>query len=186
MHKRMPHNTTLASVMKIVNKNQFSSAKAVGRGDWHRVIKLEREALSTETDQQEYRYSMIGFAYHRLKDHDLAKENFAKALAHDPCCDMALQELAGLYVEEKNYEMGYQYVLKGLNNVKETDYTVPPFIKTLISVLLKVFRPSRPYADIRAETEEMDQSRNQWVDWATKYKRWYEENYGKEGSPNVH
>jgi len=129
---------------------------------------------------------LIGFAYHRLKEYDLAKAYLAKALAHDPCCEMALQELAEIYVEEKNHEMGYQYVLKGLNSVKEIDYTVPKFVKTLMAVLLKVFRPSRSYAEIRAETEEMDQARNQWVTWVNKYKKWYEENYGKEDSPNVH
>ncbi len=172
--------------MKIVSINQFASAKAVGRGDWHKVIELETEALSIETDQQEYRYSMIGYAYHRLKEYRLAKYNFAKALAHDPCCEMALQELAEVYVEEKNHEMGYQYVLKGLNNVKEFDYTVPKHIKTIIAVMLKIFRPSRSYNEIREETEGMDQSRNEWVAWANEYKIWYEENYGKEGSPLVH
>jgi tetratricopeptide (TPR) repeat protein len=172
--------------MNILSKNQFSSAKAVGRGDWHKVIELESEALSTETDQQEYRYSMIGFAYNRLKEYPQAKANLAKALAYDPFCEMALQELAEIYVEEKNYEMGYQYVLKGLNSVNEIDYTAPKFMKTLMAVLLKMFRPSRSYAEIRAETEEMDQSRNQWVNWANKYKKWYEENYGMEDSPNVH
>lgn len=156
--------------MKILSKNQFSSAKAAGREDWHKLIELERKAMSAMPDQKDYHYSMIGFAYRRLKEHALAKENFAMALAHDPCCAMALQELAEVYVEEKNYELGYYYVLKGLNNVKEIDYVVLQWVKTLISAFIKVIRPSRPYVEIRAEAEGMDQSRNQWIDWAKKYK----------------
>jgi len=48
---------------------------------------------------------------------------------------------------------------------------------------LKGFRPSRKYTEIGAETEEMDQSWNQWISWAKKYKDWYEEHNGKEDSP---
>lgn len=37
-----------------MSKNLFSSAKAVGRGDWHKLVELEKEALVTETEQLEY------------------------------------------------------------------------------------------------------------------------------------
>ena len=178
--------STVRSKTKMFEKNQFASAKAAGRGDWKKVIELEEESLSHDPKGKEFHYAMIGYAYQNLGETKLAKQQFSKALKYDSCCQMALEGLAEIYAKEKDYDLAYQYVLKGLYQVKEIDFEVSSITKTIISILIKMFRPSRPYREIRAETETMDQSRNKWKDWAEKYKAWYEDNISNQSTPNVH
>ncbi len=149
------------------------------------MIEIEQDAL-LEGELKQYSYAMIGYAYEELKDHESAKENYALALSHDQCCEIAIEGLSRVYAADKDYDVAYEYVIKGLYQVKDEDFSVSPFLKTIMAFILKVLRPSKSYRKIRAETEQMDQSRNRWVAWATKYKEWYESNISDEKKLSAH
>jgi len=160
-------------------------ARAVRRGDWHKVIELETATLEKEEHKQ-FSYAMIGMAYDNLKEYENAKENYAKALEHDQCCGQALEGLSRIYFNEKNYNLAYHYVLKSLHSVKETNYAIPKYLKIIMAIIIKVLRPRRPFKEILEETNDMDQSRNKWIKWATGFKNWYEENIENENKPKLH
>ncbi len=160
-------------------------ARAFGRGDWRKVIELEAAALDEEEHKQ-FRYAMIGSAYENLNEYGSAKDNYAKALEIDECCQHALEGLSRVYFNEKDYENAYYYVKKGLYSVEEIDYSVPKFIKILIAVVVKIFRPSRPFNKIVSESRDMDQSRNKWKKWALEFKGWYEQKNNITERPKVH
>ena len=160
-------------------------ARAFGRGDWRKVIELERAAIDKEEHKQ-FSYAMIGMAYENLTELENAKENYAKALEFDKCCQHALEGLSRIYFNDKNYDIAYQYALKGLHSVEEIDYSIPRFIKILIAIIVKIFRPSRTFKEIRAETQDMDQSRNKWKKWATEFTEWYEQSNMQHEKPKTH
>ena len=150
-------------------------ARAFSRGDWQTVIELKTASL-TEEEHKQFSYAMIGNAYENLSKYKSAKDNYAKALEIDECCQQALEGLSRIYYNEKNYDNAYYYVQKALDSVKEIDYSVPKFLKIIIAVVIKVIRPSRSFKEIRNETYSMDQSRNKWKKWALEFKEWYESN----------
>ena len=158
-------------------KTDLRSARAFGSGDWDKVIEIETEALEHETHKQ-YRYSVIGMAYENQGNLDKAKENYAQAISIDDRCVQALEGLAGIYAKENNHDLAYQYVLRGLHLSDNDDFKVPGVMKYLAAILIKIFRPTRPFSEIYEETQQMDQSRNRWVEWALKYKEWYEKKNG--------
>ena len=160
-------------------------ARALGRGDWRKVIELESAALDEE-EYKQFSYAMIGMAYENLPELDNAKLNYAKAIEIDERCQQALEGLSRLYFNEKNYDIAYYYAHKGLHAAEEFDYSVPRYAKIVISVIIKILRPSRPYKEIRAETQEMDQSRNKWKKWATEFTEWYEQSNKQNEKPKVH
>ena len=171
--------------MQVNSENEIAMARAVGRGDWKRVIELGNEALKT-SELKQYDYSMIGYAYEQLKDFAHAKEYYGQAISIDAYNEQALEGLARVYALEKNYDLAYQYVLKGLYQTKSEEFKVPGFLKLLIAVVIKVIRPSRSFKDIRMETEEMDKTRSKWVEWAEGYKDWYESNFQNTDKPQIH
>lgn len=150
-------------------------ARAFGRRDWRKVIELETKALAGEEHKQ-YSYAMIGMAYENLSEYESAKENYAKALDIDQCLQQSLEGLSRVYYKEQNYDNAYYYVQKGLYSAEEIDFSIPKFLKILVAVILKIMRPSRPFDEIRRETNNMDQSRNKWKKWALEFKEWYEKN----------
>jgi tetratricopeptide (TPR) repeat protein len=160
-------------------------ARAFGRGDWRKVIELETASLNEEEHKQ-FSYAMIGMAYENLSEYDNAKQNYAKALEHDQVCEQALEGLSRIYYNEKDYNLTYHYVLKGLHSVKETNYSVPKFIKIMIAIIIKIIRPRRPFKEILNEAYDMDQTRNKWIKWATEFKEWYEENIDDGNKNKLH
>jgi len=160
-------------------------ARAFGRGDWRKVIELEEASLNGEEHKQ-FSYAMIGNAYENLSEYKSAKENYAKALEIDECCQQALEGLSRIYYNEQNYDNAYYYVQKGLYSVKETDYSVSKCVKIAIAVIIKVIRPSRSFKKIRNETDNMDQSRNKWKKWALEFKEWYENNNKHNEKQKIH
>ena len=153
-------------------------AKAIGRGDWRKVIELKTASLKEEKHKQ-FSYAMIGMAYENLTEYENAKKKYAKALELDQCCEQALEGLSRIYFNEKDYNLAYHYVVRGLNSVKEIDYAIPEFLKILIAIIVKIIRPIRLFKQILEETKDMDQTRTKWIKWATEYKNWYEENIGE-------
>ncbi|ODB86159.1 hypothetical protein A3195_10965 [Candidatus Thiodiazotropha endoloripes] len=156
-------------------KSDLQSARAFGKGEWKKVIEIETVALSKETHKQ-FRYAKIGMAYENLEDIKNAKKNYGLAISHDERCIQALEGLARVYVKENNHDLAYQYVLKGLHLSRDDDYRVSKVVKYILAIIIKLFRPSRPFSKVLKEAKDMDQSRNKWIDWALKYKEWYESN----------
>lgn len=163
----------------------YSSARAVGQGDWDKVIQLEKASLVDDPANQ-HAHSMMGFAQKRKGELDKAKACYAEALAIDSQCVAAVEALAEIYATEGNHGVAYTYVLKGLYSVEEIDYRVPSFIKLGVSLVLKILKPSVPFKKIHAQTKQLDQSRHQWKAWAEKYKCWYEKNHHDAEKQNVH
>ncbi len=166
-------------------KTDLQSAKAFGKGDWNRVIEIETAALPCETHKQ-FRYSMIGMAYENLGDLKNAKENYGLAISLDERCIQAFEGLSRVYAKEKNHDLAYQYILKGLHLSNNDEFKVPKIIKYLMAVLIKLLRPSRSFEKILNETINMDQSRNTWIKWALKYKEWYESNNDPSNYESLH
>ncbi len=156
-------------------KTDLQSARAFGRGDWKKVIEIETNALPNETHKQ-FRYSMIGMAYEKQEDIENAKKNYGLAISHDERCIQALEGLARVYANENNHDLAYQYVLKGLHLSIDDDYQVSKAVKYILAIVIKLFRPSRPFSKVLKQAKDMDQSRTKWTEWALKYKAWYESN----------
>jgi tetratricopeptide (TPR) repeat protein len=166
-------------------KTDLQSARAFGSGDWKKVIEIETNALSNETHKQ-FRYSMIGMAYENLEDIENAKKNYGLAISHDEKCIQALEGLARVYAKENNHDLAYQYVLKGLHLSTDDDYQVSKVVKYTLAIIIKLFRPSRPFSKVLKQAQDMDQSRNKWVEWALKYKEWYESNNEASSYESIH
>ncbi len=167
------------------SKNTYKSARAVGAGDWNKVIELEQEELLDDPENQ-HALSMIGFAYKRKGDLETAKEYYAQALAIDNRCTSALEDLARIYATEKNHDIAYDYVLKGLNLPEEVDYGVPKIVKYFLVMVLKIWRPTAPISAIYERVKKMDRGRSEWKEWAMKYKEWYEMNVGNSSESKLH
>jgi len=161
--------------MSVSYKTDLQIARAVGKGDWKKVIEIETSALSKEAHKQ-FRYSMIGIAYENLEDIENAKKNYGLAISQDERCIQALEGLARVYVKENNHDLAYQYVLKGLHLSTDDDYRISKVVKYILAIIIKHFRPSRPFSMVLNQANEMDQPRDKWIEWALKYKEWYESN----------
>lgn len=163
----------------------FAVSRAFGRGDWRKIIELE-EAELDEAEHKQHSYIMIGFAYENLSDLENAKDNYGKALEIDECEGGALEGLARVYYKEKDYGNTYYYVIRGLHSIEEIDYSIPKFVKLLMAVIIKIFRPTRSFKSILDKTKGMDQTREKWIKWALEFKEWYEKNIETKDEPKVH
>lgn len=166
-------------------KKDIAMVQAFGSGDWRKVIELESAALA-EVENKQFSYAMIGAAYENLSDHENAKESYAKSLEIDERCAQALEGLSRIYFNQKDYEIAYHYAKRGLYSVEEVDFSMPGFLKTALAIVVKIFRPSRPFAEIQRETQAMDQSRERWKSWALEFVEWYEKTDGQQETPKLH
>ena len=152
----------------------ISLGKAFGKGEWAKVIEL-----AEQEDSKIYRYTIIAYAYEKLKNITMAKKYYHLALEEDENSLNASEQLSMIYAAENNHIEAYKYVQIGLYNSKYNNNYIVKFFSFFIDILKKFLHPSYSFKNMRKATLKSNKSPNDWIRWALEYKNWHEKNIQK-------
>lgn len=146
--------------------------RLIHRGDYGRAIDVCKELIDSGDTSAEPFY-WISYSYKSMDDLDNAINYAGKALWRNPNHFHSLLLLSSIYESRKDYEKTYQYVKRALANPPPP---LPPpskwfnrFMRTFLAITGR-----RSMESELSDMYQMEPEDREWLDWATKFKEWYE------------
>lgn len=154
-------------------KSDFKVAVLTGAGKIEEAI-LELKKSLTGTGDDVYILSLIADFYYHSDRPKKAIEYADKVIAIDEKNFDANALLAMIYANLKDHEFALCYIRVALENFPEPMPAPPKFMLRIVSLVGFIFGKPKHWAKkLEAEASNPNRSRQEWLDWATKYMRWY-------------
>ena len=156
----------------------LKSARAFGRGDYRKVIRILEPAVEANGDDSAEIWK-IAYSYMRLEEYDLAIEWGSRALALQPGDPQMLELLAACYSKQGDHDRAYQCVCRALERPSPEPMKLGWLMRAvfkLVSLHPKLRRvdPERTQRGL----DKVAQDHNDWRERAAEYKKWYEATHG--------
>jgi len=164
---------------------QMKVARCMGRKDYAQALEYLGQMKQSE-DANPYTLSMIARCHEGAGDLDSAITAANDALSIDSGHFYSLQLLARVHLARKDYENAKEYVQRALQSYPEPLPGPPRFFFWILRVLSVFPAIRRVEEQARADLEDPNKDTKEWYEWAKKYLKWYEEEFGDKAEPTVH
>ena len=156
----------------------MKAARALGRGDFRRVIKLLEAAVEAHGDESLALWQ-IAHCYMRLKEYEMAIKWGTRGLALNPEHPMLLELLASCYHEQGDLDRAYQCVCHALKQPLREPTELPGYVRWVFKLfsLHPKFRRLEPNRVQRGQYRVRKQN-EAWRRRAEKYRKWYVATHG--------
>ncbi len=167
-------------------KQPFSEIKELTKAavnhDWEKFVKIQ-EKLRIERGDEFFDNYLTSLAYYRIKDYEKATLFGQKALNEGRANFDLFKLLTNIFYSQKNHIEAVQYAEQAVQN-STLSLTKILITKALNSLKLISFIPVFGKFVIRLDDEVQAsiKHRDNWIDWAKNYIRWYSKNKEKFGS----
>ncbi|HWR57730.1 MAG TPA: hypothetical protein VN328_02475 [Thermodesulfovibrionales bacterium] len=156
----------------------YRAIRLINRGDYNRAIDICKELVDAgETSAEPFYW--ISYSYKSMDDLDNAISYSEKALWRNPNHFHTLLLLSSIYESKKDYERTYDYVKKALANPPPPPPRPPKWFNRLMKIYLTIIRRRSMESEL-IDMCQMEPEDREWLDWAKKFKEWYESEIPKE------
>jgi len=153
----------------------FKAARALGRREYWKVIRLYEQHLEANPDDA-FATHMIAECYAWLGEDRQAIEWGTRVLALEADFVPTLRTLSGCYHRQGDYHRAYQCVCHALQSTLKFPVETPGFIHVIFGLLSKfpMFRRALDPDRTLKASARLDREQARWLQWAGDYKEWYE------------
>lgn len=156
--------------------DNVKASKAIGAKKYSVAIEIYERMLATDKNNP-YTLSMLAICHEWNGQKDLAFKYANQRLAQDPDDFQMLLVAARYWAEHNNVEETYNYACRILEvppPVEAAD--MPKFVILVLRLLSKLKKYQGIVTRADEGTTEYNKNIRESVDWAKKYKEWYESN----------
>ncbi len=157
----------------------------MGRKDYAQALEHLSQIKKSE-EPNPHTFSMIARCHEGAGDLDAAIAAANNALSIDSGHFYSLQLLTRVYLVRKDYEKTKEYVQRALQSYPEPLPGPPRFFFWILRILSVFSAIRRVDKQAREELEHPNKDTEEWYEWAKKYLKWYEEEFGDKAEPTVH
>ncbi len=152
----------------------IEAARALGRGDYDKVISLCNKSLETNPGEISS-LQMLRHCYSQKGDRELGFLFANKVIELEPENFESLFHLANYYLDLKDFENTYHFACK-LSELKLEPITPPRWFNILIKVTSFFSKNKKLQEDCGLGITKLNNWHEANIEWAKEFKHWYESN----------